>query len=62
MLCSTSITAELLNQAASGVNEAESPQVLVDGRVENYNGSVDAANRPMSFPCRHRSPARLEPS
>jgi len=38
-----SITAELLNQAAAGVNEAESPQVLVDGGVENYNGSVDAA-------------------
>ena len=38
-----SITAELLNQAASDVNEAEPPQVMVDGGVENYNGSVDAA-------------------
>lgn len=38
-----SITAELLTQAASGVNETEPPQVLVDGGVENYNGSVDAA-------------------
>jgi putative transposase len=38
-----SITAELLNQAASGIKEAEPPQLMVDGGVENFNGSVDAA-------------------
>lgn len=38
-----SITAELLNQAASGIEEAEPPQLMVDGGVENYNASVDAA-------------------
>jgi transposase InsO family protein len=38
-----SITAELLNQAASGIEEAEPPQLVVDGGVENYNASVDAA-------------------
>ena len=38
-----SITAELLNQAASGNEEAEPPQLMVDGGVENYNASVDAA-------------------
>jgi putative transposase len=36
------VTAELLTEAARNMDPSDSPEILVDGGVENYNAAVDA--------------------